>query len=160
MKYQDTISILDKAYDDPSFDQALASVGKKKLRKDGGYKATISYKDQGVYICLSYTDGAWMCDAVMFFAEGSEPGFDAYDHTTESGISLSQSRTDIHDALGTPSLTGGGGPMIMNVIVDYPWDRYDFGSYSVRFEYETDGEKLRKVTALSASYVSRLPANK
>lgn len=154
-KYKQLTCLLGVSHDSDEFRSATGGMPTKSLGKDGGFKARVSYQESGIVLYFEYCPSEWLCQSVMLYPGGVED-FSRYPHEIEDGLSLSSARADVRAVLGTPAATGGGGPPLLNVLVDYHWDRYDRDGYSVRIEYDEEQGQIRLITLMAPMLVARL----
>ena len=120
---------------------------KKGLRKQGGDRASLTFKDQGIELIFDWHEPEWLSASAILFAPGVD-GFGGFVEPIEGRLPIASHRPDVHAALGAPSRTGGGGKS-SGVITDYSWDRYDFERYHLRFDYESEAGAIRVVYLMS-----------
>jgi hypothetical protein len=138
----DCISILDAKFDSREFVHFLAcSIEPKKLRKEGGYRASCLLKKDGVNVHFEYVDKEWIVLAVHLYGK-KESGFSIYPGDLGSGITLKQNRVDFQATFGPATSTGGDGKLGTFSIVNRWWDRWDYDGYSLRVDYEADHQTV------------------
>jgi hypothetical protein len=140
--FSDCISILDQREESAAYARfkGLASAA-EKLKKEGGYQATQSFKKDGVYVHFEYVDRAWLIRAVHLYSK-KESGFSSYLGEFKSGVTIQHGRQALVAALGAPSSSGGDGTVGRFGIVNRVWERWDYEGYSLRFDYEADGSTI------------------
>ena len=140
--FADCISILDTKSDSREFIHLLGcATEQKKLRKEGGYRASCSLKKDGVDVHFEYVDKSWIVLAVHLYGK-KESGFSIYAGDLGAGITLKQSRPAFHAAFGPAASTGGDGKPGTFGIVNRWWDRWDYDGYSLRLDYEADHQTV------------------
>jgi hypothetical protein len=120
---------------------------KKGLRKEGGYRASLTYKREGIYLIFDWHRPEWLSASAILFAGGVD-GFGGFVEPIEGRLPIASQRSAVHCALGAPSRTGGGAKP-SGVITDYFWDPYDFERYHLRFDYESEDGAIRIVSLMS-----------
>ncbi len=133
------VSILDEREDSAAFShfKSLASVV-EKLKKEGGYRATQSFKKDGIDVYFEWTDKVWLIVAVQLYPKKASR-FLPYGGEITPSVFLQDGRQALVAALGVPSSSGGDGSVGQFGIINRIWERWDYAGYSLRFDYENDG---------------------
>jgi hypothetical protein len=130
---------------------------RKGLRKEGGYRASLTFKREGLYLVFDWQRPDWLLSSAMLFPAGVD-GFGAFGEPIEGRLPVASARPSVHGALGAPSRTGGSG-QALGVLTDYFWDRYDFERYHLRFDYESADGAIRLVSLMSKACARKLNAD-
>ncbi len=158
--YKALLSALNTTADSPELQALLARLNSPSaLKKVGGYRARLAAKASGVDLSFGWSKPSWMLNNVFLFPGGRD-GFGEFQDAIESQVSMSSTRSEVRSILGLPSWSGGGGPAIMNTLVDYHWDRFDFETYSVRFDYEEEQGGIRLVSVMTRELMLQLISNR
>lgn len=148
-------SILGSKEGDPDLESFLSTLGKRPKMWRSAYLGFLIYKKQGIDIAFterdllnkdnpsSYTD-TLRVGAIHFYSEGYE-GHKGYKGDLIDKITFSDNRDDIQLKLGKPDKSGGGNKSFPDKVWPY-WDRYDFGNYSLSFQYQGKENELSVVT--------------
>ncbi len=154
--YTTLLDALGHAYDSREFEAFLGLLDSpSKLRKIGGYQSKVASKRSGSYLSFSWSRPLWIFDSAILYATVSD-GFRPFPEPIEGRVPLASTRADVRAQLGHPTKSGGGGPPIAQVIVDYEWDRYDFPAYSVRFDYDTSTGSIRHASVMTRAVMLEL----
>jgi hypothetical protein len=136
--------------------QLLAGLPPKKgLTKPGAYQASLTFKKHGIYLIFAWQRPEWLMTSAILFPGGVE-GFHAFPDQVEGRLTIACDRAAVRNTLGLPSQSGGGGPQILAVLTDYPWDRYDLHSYSLRFDYLSAEGPVRIASLMTAELAAQL----
>jgi hypothetical protein len=154
--YAALLKALNARAESPELESLVAQLNSPgKLKKSGGYRASIAAKASGIHLSFTWSKPSWVLHNAILFAAGVD-GFSQFHDPIEGRVPMSAARSEVHAALGFPSQSGGGGAPIMNVLVDYHWDRFDFKAYSVRFDYEQEHGAIRMVSVMTRELMLQL----
>jgi hypothetical protein len=153
------VGLLRQPHDSAQFLMAVAGLPNEPLHAyPAGSRAYLSFHTAGLQFYFLSDPLGWLCHSVTAHSSDCD-GFAAYPHPIEGNLSWSASPADVRSALGQPSISGGGGPKIMRVIVDYPWDRFDRDGYSLRVEYVESREHVRSAALMTTELMTQLSAH-
>jgi hypothetical protein len=156
--YTDLAANLGEPYRSASIEAFLGKLPSKKgLRKDGGYRASLTFKGEGLYLIFDWHRPDWLFSTASLYPAGVD-GFGGFVEPIEGRLPIASPRPTVRDALGTPSRTGGSGKEL-GVLTDYFWDRYDFELYHLRFDYESADGAIRLVSLMSKACARDLNAD-
>jgi hypothetical protein len=146
--YADLVANLGQPHGAAGVQALLAKLpASKGLRKEGGYRASLTFKDDGLYLIFSWDRPHWLFSCSILYPAGVE-GFGGFLDPIAGRVPISSPRPSVQRALGAPSRSGGTGNAV-GVLTDYFWDRYDFERYHLRFDYESAGGAIRMVSLMS-----------
>jgi hypothetical protein len=158
--YEALLNALNTPADSPELQALLAQLkSPSALKKVGGYRARVAAKASGVSLSFGWSKPAWVLNNAFLYPGGRD-GFSQFQDKIERQVSMSATRTQVRSVLGTPSWAGGGAPVVENTLVDYHWDRFDFETYSVRFDYEEEQGEIRLVSVMTRELMLELNANR
>jgi hypothetical protein len=154
--YEHLVGALGHAYDTPPLNELLNALPSSKApKKEGGYRASLTFKALGLYLIFGWKKPKWVLESAMFFAEGVDR-FAAFPEPLEGVLPIASDRATVQRVLGPPSRSGGTGGLISGVIRNRYWDRYDRGSHSLRLDYEDIEGAIHTASLMSAEFAAKL----
>lgn len=102
------------------------------------------FKQSGIS-CLF--NGERILEAIHLFGEKRE-GFSNYIGALPEGVSFQNSKSEIIQKLGTPSLEGGGKPSILGGSIAI-WIKYLHPNYQLHFQFDKVTQKITLITLMS-----------
>jgi hypothetical protein len=154
--YELAVGALGHAYATPPVDELLEALPPSMApKKEGGYRASLTFKASGLYLIFGWKKPKWVLECAMLFAEGVER-FAAFPEPLDGRVAIASDRATVQRVLGPPSRSGGTGGLISGVIRSRYWDRYDRGSHSLRLDYEDTEGAIHTASLMSAELAARL----
>ena len=149
--YRRLVDSLGLVFGTPKLNAVLLAISHEiNLRRDGGYRASLTYQREGLHCVFDWQNPEWILNSIILFAEGVD-GFRQFPDLIEGVISLPAIRLQVREALGNPSLLGGGAQK--TTTADYHWDRYDRDNYSIRFDFHSEHGGIRAATLMTPETV-------
>jgi len=143
------VAALGSAYGTPSIDAALLRLPPKRgLSKTGAYRAHLMFKRHGIFMIFDWRRPAWVFTSAHLYPGGSE-GFGRFADLIEGTLPVSSVRPEVIGSFGAPAASRRESPTPSGPLVLFPWDRYDYFTHSVRFEYASPEGPIRLVTLMS-----------
>lgn len=113
----------------------------------------MEFRNAGITFVGSF-DGR--VQAILLHAREHEE-YQEYQGPLPEGIRFGDSRKKVRKALGEPTATGGGEMMPLLGEKAQQWDRYDWNSYSLHFEYAEGEKSIDLVTLMRPDAVPTEP---
>ncbi len=138
--YKTMLSILGKHLNDAEVQNFLSSVGDKPeiMSYDITYYI---YKKKGMNLVF---DENLLLSSIQLYPQGVD-GYDEYTGEAPHGVTFYTPRAEVRTKLGIPTASGGG-EVLPLLGMTKNWDRYDYDTYTLHFEYQVGEESITLIT--------------
>jgi hypothetical protein len=148
-------SVLGCKEGDADLESFLSKLGKKPEMVRSAYLGFLEYKKQGIEVVFTERDllnehlpsgytNTLRVEGIHFYSEGYE-GYKSYKGELIDNVTFSDNRDEVRLKLGKLDKSGGGNRSFTGKFWPF-WDRYDFGNYSLSFQYQGKKHKLSVIT--------------
>ncbi len=101
------------------------------------------------------TNASRRIDTIWVSSGQDDPGFLRFPGNLIGDITFDSSRKAVRGEMGAPSASGEA-ESILSPEAKVIWDRYDFPTHALHFEYFKVGARLRRITIMSKARVPRM----
>ena len=138
--YETMIASLGKHHNDGVVTNLLSSIGDNPEVMNLEITYYI-YKKKGMNLVF---DENLMLSSIQLYPQGVD-GYDEYTGDLPQGIRFHSSRAEVRSKFGNPTASGGGN--VLPILgMTRQWDRFDYDTHTLHFEYQVGEETISLIT--------------